>query len=83
MTRTDPDDREDPYRIPSYHLLNAGVSWSGHIRKLGLVLFLNVNNILDSCYIERGKDGSTHASDSFTGYWADGRNLNFGLRLVL
>ena len=83
VTRTDPDDREDPYRIPSYHLLNAGVSWSGHIRKLGLVLFLNVNNILDSSYIERGKDGSTHASDSFTGYWADGRNLNFGLRLVL
>lgn len=83
VSRTNPDDRRDPYRIPSYHLLNAGVSWTGSVRRLGIVLFLNVNNILDATYIERSKDGSDHSRDTFTGYWADGRNLNFGIRLRL
>ena len=81
VTRTDPDDRADSYRIPSYHLLNAGVRWTGNIRKLGIVLFLNVNNITDARYIERSKDGSAHDRDSFTGYWGNGRNVNFGVRV--
>ena len=81
VSRTNPDDRNDSYRIPSYHLLNAGVRWTGSIRKLGIVLFLNVNNITDASYIERSKDGSGHDRDSFTGYWGNGRNFNFGVRL--
>ncbi|MGM9739486.1 MAG: TonB-dependent receptor [Candidatus Cryptobacteroides sp.] len=81
VSRTNPDDRADSYRIPSYHLLNAGLRWTGSIRKLGIVLFLNVNNITDASYIERSKDGSGHDRDSFTGYWGNGRNFNFGVRL--
>ena len=81
VSRTNPDDRRDSYRIPSYHLNNAGVQRTEDIRKMRIVLFLNVNNITNEKYIERSKDGSGHDRDTFTGYWADGRNLNFGIRL--
>ena len=83
VSRTDPDDRQDAYRIPSYHLMNAGVKWSGNILKMGVTLFVNVNNILDSTYIERSKDGYGHDRDSFSGYWAEERNFNFGIRLSI
>ena len=83
VSRTDPEDRADSYRIPSYHLFNVGVKWTGSIRKMGIVLFLNANNIADARYIERSKDGAGHDRATFTGYWAEGRNLNFGVRLML
>ena len=83
VSRTDPEDRADSYRIPSYHLFNVGVKWTGNIRKMGIVLFLNANNIADARYIERSKDGAGHDRATFTGYWAEGRNLNFGVRLIL
>ena len=83
VSRTDPEDRADSYRIPSYHLFNVGVKWTGSIRKMGIVLFLNANNIADARYIERSKDGAGHDRATFTGYWAEGRNLNFGIRLML
>ena len=83
VSRTDPEDRADSYRIPSYHLFNVGVKWTGNIRKMGIVLFLNANNIADARYIERSKDGAGHDRATFTGYWAEGRNLNFGIRLML
>ena len=83
VSRTDPEDRADSYRIPSYHLFNVGVKWTGSIRKMGIVLFLNANNIADARYIERSKDGAGHDRATFTGYWAEGRNLNFGIRFML
>lgn len=83
VSRIDPEDRADSYRIPSYHLFNVGVKWTGNIRKMGIVLFLNANNIADARYIERSKDGAGHDRATFTGYWAEGRNLNFGVRLML
>ena len=83
VSRTDPEDCADSYRIPSYHLFNVGVKWTGNIRKMGIVLFLNANNIADARYIERSKDGAGHDRATFTGYWAEGRNLNFGIRLML
>lgn len=79
--RTDPEDRADPYRIPSYHLVNASLSWSSSIgRKLSLTVFANANNLLDTLYIERGQDGAAHDLASFRGFWGFGRNFNFGLR---
>ena len=47
------------------------------------VLFLNVDNITDSFYVERSKDGSGHDVATLTGYWGNGRSVNFGLRLSL
>ncbi len=81
-TRTNPDDFSDPYRIPSYNLLNAGINWDTVIgKKLNMGIFFNLNNILDKYYIERGKDGKDHTAKTFTGYWGQGRNCNFGIRM--
>ncbi|MCM1177125.1 MAG: TonB-dependent receptor plug domain-containing protein [Clostridium sp.] len=54
-----------------------------HGRELGLTLFVTGSNLLDSMYIERGKDGATHGLDTFRGFWGFGRTFSFGLRLAL
>ncbi len=86
VTRTDPSDRAPSYRIPSYHLLGATFSWSGMLGRsaerdgLGLTVFAIGANLLNTMYIERGKDGAAHDLASFRGYWGFGRNFSFGLR---
>jgi hypothetical protein len=81
--RNDPDDRAHSLKLPSYNLVNLGMSWK---KKWGMgetTLFMNINNILDETYIERGKDGSDHTMDSFRGYWGFGINGTVGVRLTL
>jgi hypothetical protein len=90
VTRVDASDREASYRIPSYHLLGATLSWSkffgscagasGGCRGIGLTIFATGSNLLDTVYIERGKDGAAHDLATFRGYWGFGRNVSFGLR---
>ena len=84
VTRTNPDDRTPSYRFPSYHLLGAQLSWTrrkSHPEDVGCRIFLGGNNLLDSVYIERGKDGASHNLETFRGYWGFGRNFSFGLCL--
>ncbi len=82
ITRTSQDDRSDAYRIPAYHVLNLQVSWTHRFTsKTAATLFFNLNNLLDAVYIERGKDGASHDSATFTGYWAAPRNYNFGVSI--
>ena len=86
--RTDESDRSPSYRIPSYHLLGATVSWSrqkifgeaGNGRT-GMTLFVSGSNLLDTMFIERGKDGASHDIDTFRGFWGFGRTFSFGMRL--
>ncbi len=90
ITRTDASDRAASYRIPAYHLLGATLSWSKFFassaagsngwRGVGLTIFAAGSNLLDTMYIERGKDGSAHDLATFRGYWGFGRNVSFGLR---
>lgn len=107
VSRTDPSDRAPSYRIPSYHLLGATLSWSRqtsiptaggcrlgrnssvyangadspYTRNLGLTLFVTGNNLLDTVFIERGKDGASHDLETFRGFWGFGRTFSFGMRL--
>ena len=86
VTRIDPDDRRTAYRFPSCHLLGATVSWTHTPKRRldpGLTIFAGVSNLLDTMYIERGKDGAGHDLASFTGYWGFGRTFSFGVRLSL
>ena len=86
-TRTDANDRTDPYRIPDYHLVNIGASYMKYFKlgnkSVGANIFFNLNNLFDEWYIERGKDGADHTIDTFTGYWGQGRNCAFGVRFTL
>ena len=107
VSRTDPSDCAPSYRIPSYHLLGATLSWSRQTsiptaggcrlgrnssvytngadshctRNLGLTLFVTGNNLLDTVFIERGKDGASHDLETFRGFWGFGRTFSFGMRL--
>jgi len=81
--RTDPSDRSESYRIPSYSLINANLAWSGSILGCEVTLYCNGSNLLDTLYVERSKDGAKHDRDTFTGYWGNGRSVTFGIRLTL
>ena len=88
ISRKDPSDRTPSYMLPSYNLLGATLQWSGRIggsavqgRGSVLTVFLTASNILDTVYIERGKDGKDHTLETFRGYWGFGRNFSFGFRL--
>ena len=85
-TRTNANDKTEPYRIPSYNLVNLSANYHLPInvtqeRPLALDIFINVNNLFDEMYIERGKDGADHTLDTFTGYWGQGINFNCGLKI--
>jgi outer membrane receptor protein involved in Fe transport len=86
-TRTDANDRTDPYRLPDYSLVNLGINYQKNFKAgdktLGTVLFFNLNNLFDEWYIERGKDGKDHTLGTFTGYWGQGRNCAFGVKFNL
>ena len=93
VTRTSAEDRSPAYRIPSYHLLGATLQWTGAFGRrtaarsddsfCRLTVFVTGANLLDTMYIERGKDGVGHDLASFRGYWGFGRNFSFGIRLSL
>lgn len=84
-TRTDANDRTEPFKLPDYHLVNISVNYLKYFRMgnkvLGANFFFNLNNVFDEWYIERGKDGKDHTLNTFTGYWGQGRNCAFGVRL--
>ncbi len=80
--RTNSSDRSDSYRIPTYHLLNGTVGWTGPFsRDMELNLFITCRNITDAVYIERGTDGAAHDLATFRGFWGLERNFTFGARL--
>ncbi len=85
--RTNPDDRTYSLKLPDYNLVNLSTSWKRSIKNAGrnsnYTLFLNIYNLLDKKYIERGKDGADHTMTSFRGYWGFGINGNIGIRVDL
>lgn len=46
-----------------------------------MTLFVSGSNLLDTMFIERGKDGASHDIDTFRGFWGFGRTFSFGMRL--
>ena len=96
VSRTSALDRSPAYRIPSYHLLGTVLQWSGVFARPGssvagrqaedgcrVTVFITGSNLLDTMYIERGKDGAGHDLASFRGYWGFGRNFSLGVRFLL
>lgn len=81
VTRTNSADRSDSYRIPSYHLVNMGLSYTASLPKCRITVFANARNLADALYVERSRDGAAHDRSTFTGYWGNRRNFNFGIRV--
>lgn len=78
--RQNPNDRAPSYRIPDYHLFNLGASWNFTAFRHKTSVNMNLNNIFDQLYIERGRDGFDHSAASFRGFWGFGRNISAGIR---
>lgn len=77
-------DTADAYRLPSYHLLDCTLGWRGHIgNKMNMNVFLNVTNMLDTKYFERGIDGSDHDLATFRGYPGAARTFSIAFRLTI
>ena len=81
VKRNNPDDREQSFRIPSYHVLDA--HFVVDFRMFGQEARANLSclNMLNSKRIIRGMDGTDHTIDSFRGFWGFGRTISVGLKL--
>jgi len=77
--RNDITDMEQPYRFPSYGILNAYLGIPFSIKNNYGRLQVNIYNILNNKYIIMGEDGLNHNLESFRGFWSFGRNISFGL----
>ncbi len=81
VNRNGPNDREQSYRLPSYHLLDAYFSVDFNMFGQAAKLNLNALNLLNTEYIMRGMDGADHNLDSFTGFWGFGRTFSAGFQM--
>jgi iron complex outermembrane recepter protein len=81
VNRSDPDDREQSYRIPAYQLLDAHLQVYFTMFGKEANFMLSIFNLLDSKHIIRGRDGQGHRQDSFTGFWGFGRTLSAGFKI--
>ncbi len=82
-TRNNPDDRNQPYRIPSYAVLDLHLGYG--FRVFGKSAYGNIScfNALNRDYIVRGEDGTNHDLDSFRGFWSFPRVFSFSLKVSI
>jgi iron complex outermembrane receptor protein len=80
-TRTNPEDRSQPYRIPAYQNLDLYLQCPFRIGKLLATADMGCQNVLNGKYIIRGQDGYSHTIDDFTGFWGFGRTFYVSLKI--
>lgn len=80
--RNNPDDREQPYRLPSYHNVDLHLFYDFTIADLKATAGVNVFNVMNDEYIMRGEDGVSHDLNTFTGFWSPPRTFNFSLKIA-
>lgn len=82
-SRNNPSDRTQPWRLPSYSLVDLAASYEFALtNEIRLRLFGNVHNLLDTRYIVTALDGRTHDQNTARFFYGFGRTWNFGFRLL-
>lgn len=79
--RTNPDDRSQAFKIPSYALLDVHFSYPFTVFDQPARLGVSCFNLFDEEPIIRGEDGADHTIDTFRGFWGFGRTFSFSLRV--
>lgn len=79
--RSDPNDLSQPFKFPSYGVVNMYMGFPFNLRDHYCNLQINIYNLLNDRYIVVGEDGVDHNLDTFKGFWSFGRNLTFSLTL--
>jgi hypothetical protein len=80
--RSNPLDREQPYKLPSYHTVDLHLLHDFNIGNLKATASASAFNIMNKEEIMRGEDGPTHDINTFTGFWSPGRTFNFSLKVA-
>jgi outer membrane cobalamin receptor len=76
VNRNNADDTKQPYRFPSYNVVNFYLNTPFNIGKKTASFDLGMYNILNQHYIEMGDDGVNHDLETFKGFWAPGFTFN-------
>jgi len=79
--RNNPEDKNQPFRIPGYSIVDLHLYYPFEFINLPAMLNLSCYNLLDSEHIIRGEDGADHDLESFRGFWGFGRTFNVMLKL--
>ncbi|MGB1204765.1 MAG: TonB-dependent receptor [Chitinophagales bacterium] len=82
VDRTDPSYTEQAFKVPSYGLLDAGVSLPVTIGSMKFVLRGNVNNLLNEKYVVdvEDKTGTDIDISDLRGFYGFGRTWNVSLK---
>jgi outer membrane receptor for ferrienterochelin and colicin len=81
VNRNNPDDRNQPYRIPSYSMFDLYLGYDFTVKQLPVSLDMACQNVFDKETIIRGDDGSNHNLETFKGFWSLGRTFNFSAKI--
>jgi len=81
VNRNNPDDRTQPYRIPSYSLIDLYAGYDINVKQFPVSLQLACQNALGAETIIRGDDGASHNIDTFKGFWSLGRTFNVSAKI--
>lgn len=67
-------------KIPSYSLVDAGVSYKFDVNNIGITLRFNMNNVLDETYVAELITNNTDDFYSNRGWFGFGRTWNTGIK---
>ncbi|MFA5971161.1 MAG: TonB-dependent receptor [Lentimicrobiaceae bacterium] len=81
VNRNNPDDRRQPYQIPSYSLLDLYTGYDLQVKQFPVSLQLSCQNIFNKETIIRGDDGAGHDLATFSGFWSLGRTFNISAKI--
>ena len=81
MNRNNPDDRSQPYWIPTYSLLDLYAGYDMQVKQFPVSLQLGCQNVFDKETIIRGEDGAGHDLETFSGFWSLGRTFNISVKI--
>jgi outer membrane receptor for ferrienterochelin and colicin len=81
VNRNNPDDRSQPYRIPTYSLLDLYAGYDMQVKQFPVSLQLGCQNVFDKETIIRGEDGAGHDLETFSGFWSLGRTFNISVKI--
>lgn len=79
--RVNDQDRDQPYRIPAYGLIDLHLGYSLKLGQLPVYANLSCFNLMNKERIMRGDDGATHDLDSIKGFWTQGRTFNMAVKV--
>jgi len=81
VNRDNPDDRSQPYRIPSYSLIDLYAGYDMLVKQFPVSLQIACQNVFNKQSIIRGDDGAGHDLETFSGFWSLGRTFNVSAKI--